>query len=68
MTTRLTLHKIDGAEYVCEDIGCPDLEAAQRNRERIANPPQEELDWWHWYERVVQTTPQNKPLPPGAPQ
>ena len=51
-----------------QDVGCPDFEAARRNRERIANPPQEELQWWRWYEHLLQVTPHNKPLPPDAPQ
>ena len=49
------------------DLGCEDFEAAKRNRKRIANPTQEELNWWGWYEAAVKYTPWGQPLGKDVP-
>ena len=49
------------------DLGCGDFGAAKRNRERIANPTQEELNWWSWYEAAVKYTPHGIPLGQDVP-
>ena len=44
---------------------CPDLDAAARNRRRIKAGFG--IEWWLWYEAVLQTLPRGRPMPSYIP-
>ncbi len=45
-----TIRYIEGEYYICWDVGCPDLTAAQANRQRIKEGFATE--WWRRMEYV----------------
>ncbi len=56
---------IDGKYYECIDVGCPDFEAAARNRRMIDG--NDKIIGYQFIEAFVRAWPRNKPLPEWIP-
>ena len=66
MTDRITYRVIDGCLYRCQDIGCPDFDRAERNREMVKNG--ERTLGYLVVEMCLSATPLTRRLPSWVPQ
>ena len=59
----MSAKKIKLADPFC--LMCPNLDAAARNHSRIKEGFG--IEWWLWYEAVLQALPRGKPMPSYIP-
>lgn len=71
MIQRVTLRLIEGVWYECFDVGCPDFDRAEVNREMLRtghHPNGSDINvWWRRMEAAIAGTPLALPLPKGVP-